>query len=192
MTLEENTQSMVSRVIENFKSPSFLMYIAIVALFVGIGYLIYVNYIAPRISPSWIANDEYDQKGKDGPGGSDAGGDDDPSESGGGSASKGQAQLYLFHTKWCPYCKKLWPIWDNVKTQLDRKVFNGFQLSFVEIDGDKQEADLNYFEAEFLKDAEKKKVDGFPSIYLIKENQVYEFEAQPTEDNLKEFVKSVL
>ena len=43
MTLEENTQSTVSRIIENFKSPSFLMYIAIVALFVGIGYLIYVN-----------------------------------------------------------------------------------------------------------------------------------------------------
>ena len=187
MTLEEKTQSTVSKVIENFKSPSFLMYIAIVALFVGIGYLIYVNYIAPRISPSWIANDEYDQKDPDEP-------TDTPADDGGasGSATKGQAQLYLFHTKWCPYCKKLWPIWDNVKTQLDRKIFNGFQLSFVEIDGDKQEADLNYFEAEFLKDAEKKKVDGFPSIYLIKENQVYEFEAQPTEDNLKEFVKSVL
>ena len=184
MTLEEKTQSTVSKIIENFKSPSFLMYIAIVALFVGIGYLIYVNYIAPRISPSWIANDEFDQKEKDEISLA-------PSESGGG-VTKGQAQLYLFHTKWCPYCKKLWPIWDNVKTQLDRKIFNGFQLSFVEIDGDKQEADLNYFEAEFLKDAEKKKVDGFPSIYLIKENQVYEFEAQPTEENLKEFVKSVL
>ena len=112
MTLEEKTQSTVSKVIENFKSPSFLMYIAIVALFVGIGYLIYVNYIAPRISPSWIANDEYDQKEPD---------DSPPADDGGasGSATKGQAQLYLFHTKWCPYCKKLWPIWDNVKTQLD-------------------------------------------------------------------------
>lgn len=191
MTLEEKTQSTVSKIIENFKSPSFLMYIAIVALFVGIGYLIYVNYIAPRISPSWIANDEFDQKEKDeislAPSESGGGGG-----GGGGSVTKGQAQLYLFHTKWCPYCKKLWPIWDNVKNELDRKIFNGFQLSFVEIDGDKQEADLNYFEAEFLKDAEKKKVDGFPSIYLIKENQVYEFEAQPTGENLKEFVKSVL
>ncbi|RZD40299.1 MAG: hypothetical protein CXT73_06695 [Methanobacteriota archaeon] len=169
MTLEENTQSMVSKVLENFKSPSFLMYIAVVALFVGIGYMIYVNYIAPRISPSWIANDEYDQ-----------GKVDDPPEEEGGSSSpseQGQAQLYLFHTNWCPYCKK---------------VFNGFQLSFVEIDGDKQEADLNYFEVEFLKSAEKKKVDGYPSIYMIKGDQVYEFEAAPSEDNLKEFVKAVL
>jgi thiol-disulfide isomerase/thioredoxin len=183
MPLEENTQSMVSKVLENFKSPSFLMYIAIVAIFVAIGYMIYINYIAPRISPSWIANDEYDQ-----------GKVDDPPEEGGSSSpsEKGQAQLYLFHTNWCPYCKKLWPIWDKVKADLDRKVFNGFQLSFVEIDGDKQEADLNYFEVEFLKSAEKKKIDGFPSIYMIKEDQVYEFEAAPTEDNLKEFVKSVL
>ena len=135
------------------------MYIAIVALFVGIGYLIYVNYIAPRISPSWIANDEYDQKEPDSTSSSESGGG-----GGGGSAIKGQAQLYLFHTKWCPYCKKLWPIWDNVKTQLDRKIFNGFQLSFVEIDGDKQEADLNYFEAEFLKDAEKK-IEELVKIY---------------------------
>jgi hypothetical protein len=88
--------------------------------------------------------------------------------------------------------KKLWPIWDKVKADLDRKVFNGFQLSFVEIDGDKQEADLNYFEVEFLKSAEKKKVDGYPSIYMIKGDQVYEFEAAPSEDNLKEFVKAVL
>ena len=133
-------------------------------------YLIYVNYIAPRISPSWIANDEFDQKEKD-----DEPSSDDPSESGGGSASKGQAQLYLFHTKRCPYCKKLWPIWDNVKNQLDRKIFNGFQLSFVEIDGDKQEADLNYFEAEFLKDAEKKKVDGSLEIPFLLEKYKFDY-----------------
>jgi len=192
MTLEENTQTTVSKIIDNFKSPSFLMYIAIVALFVGIGYMIYVNYIAPRISPAWIANDEYDQSNQsDGTeeSGSGAGPGPGPGPPG---EEKGQAQLYLFHTNWCPYCKKLWPIWDKVKESLDRKIFNGFQLSFVEIDGDKQEADLNYFEAEFLKSAEKKKIDGFPSIYMIKGDQVYEFEAAPTEENLKEFVKSVL
>ena len=45
--------------------------------------------------------------------------------------------------------------------------------------------------ANFLKDASKDKIDGYPSMYMVKDDQVIEFEAQPTEDTLTEFINDV-
>ena len=43
----------------------------------------------------------------------------------------------------------------------------------------------------FLKDS-RKKIDGYPTIILIKENEVIEFDANPTRENLEEFLQRTL
>ena len=40
--------------------------------------------------------------------------------------------------------------------------------------------------------ADKYKVDGYPTIKLVKGNQVIEYDAKPTLENLKEFLNSTL
>ena len=37
-----------------------------------------------------------------------------------------------------------------------------------------------------------KKIDGFPSIYMIKNDQVIEYEAKPNLEILKNFIESVV
>ena len=180
-----STKGLVENVMSTIKSPSFLLYAGIVLLFLGIGYYVYNYYILPRINPSWIANNEYlnqDAKEEVRPGPQPVQPEPEPTV----------ATVYLFHADWCPYSKKVFPTWNEVKDDMDNKIYNKHRVVFQEIDGDKQPQDLNFFEVEYLKNAEKKKIDGYPSIYLVKDGVVTEFDAEPTVDTLTEFIKSVL
>ena len=182
--VETGPKGFVQKVVDFVKNPSFLIYAAIVVLFLAIAYYLYYYYIIPRMYPSWVANNEFLRKGEE-----------EEEESGTPSQPAPQpnlASLYLFHADWCPYSKKIFPIWNTVKENMEQKIYNKWRLQFVEIDGDKQPQDLNFFEAEYLKNAEKKKIDGYPSIYLVKGEEVTEFDAEPTVETLTEFVNSVL
>ena len=66
---------------------------------------------------------------------------------------------------------------------------NGVTLSIKEIDGDKQSTELESFETKYL---DGKKVEGYPSIYMVKDDKVHEYDAKPNLDTLTEFIQSVL
>ena len=186
---ETGPKGFVQKVIKFIKNPSFLIYAAVVVLFLAIAYYLYYYYILPRMNPSWVANNEFlrgKEQDTDSPSSPTPDTPDQP------APQPGLASLYLFHADWCPYSKKIFPIWNTVKENMEQKIYNKWRLQFVEIDGDKQPQDLNFFEAEYLKNAEKKKIDGYPSIYLVKGEQVTEFDAEPTVETLTEFVNSVL
>ena len=36
------------------------------------------------------------------------------------------------------------------------------------------------------------KIEGFPTIKLLKDNKVYDFDAKPTKDNLNNFINTVV
>ena len=69
-----------------------------------------------------------------------------------------------------PYSKKVLPVWEELKEKYDRKVINKYSVVFKEYDGDKQEKDIDEISKRF-----KKKIDGYPTIILVKENEVIEF-----------------
>ena len=79
------------------------------------------------------------------------------------------------------------PIWDKLKEKYNRKKVNNYVVIFKELDGDKNEKDVDDFSKRF-----NKKIDGFPTIILIKQNEVIEFDAEPTEENLTAFIEKTL
>lgn len=96
------------------------------------------------------------------------------------SADK-DAELYMFVVDWCPHSKKAMPIWEELKEDYKGKQINGYNVQFILIDGE-QETGL----------ADKFKVDGYPTIKLVKENQVIEYDAKPSLDTLKQFLNTTL
>ena len=62
-----------------------------------------------------------------------------------------------------------------------------YAVTFIEYDGDKQEVDIEEFSKLY-----NKKIEGYPTIILVKDNEVIEFEAEPTLENLNEFIQSTL
>jgi thiol-disulfide isomerase/thioredoxin len=95
----------------------------------------------------------------------------------------------MFSVDWCPYSKKAKPVWKKLTDKYDGQEVNGVSLSVKEIDGDKQAQELENFESKYL---DGKKIDGYPSIYMVKDDKVVEYEAKPKLDTLTEFIQSVL
>jgi len=92
-----------------------------------------------------------------------------------------QVELLFFTVEWCPHSKKAIPVWEELKKEYNGTTYNGHKIVFVQIDGE-DNPDM----------ADKYKVEGYPTIKLVKGNQVIEYDAKPTIENLKEFLDSTL
>ena len=95
------------------------------------------------------------------------------------------AELILFYVDWCPHCKTAKPEWDKVKEQYQGKSINGYTILMTEHncteDSAGNEELLNRY-----------KIEGYPTIKLLKDNQIIEFDAKPTQDNLEQFLNTAL
>lgn len=160
--LGSNASSTVKNLLFNKK---FLIIIVLVAIFIGIAFYVYNYYIAPRINPDFVPNREFDEE------------------------DSGMAEIFFFAVDWCPYSKKAKPIWESVKKEYNNKKINNSILKFTEIDGEKNAKQLEAFENKYLNG---KKIDGYPTIYMVKDSNVIEYEAKPDGGILTEFINSVL
>ena len=164
MAAVETSASTIKNMIFNKK---FVIILFVVSIFIAVAFYVYTTYISPQMDPDYVPNREFTDMGE----------------------SDGNADLYFFSAEWCPYSKKARPIWNNIKKQYDGRAINNVNLRFVELDGEKDEKEMENFENKFLNG---KKIDGFPSIYLVKNDQVIEYEAKPNAEILKQFIESVL
>lgn len=153
-------QPLMTRTMDMVKSPRIWMILIIGVIISVAGYWVYQKYVAPRMSPSYVANKEFIQ-------GSEA------------SSNTQEAEVILFYTTWCPACKKAKPIWNQVKEELNGKELNGKQIIFREVDCDKEEAL-----------ADKFNIEGYPTIKMVVNGNVIEYDARPDTDTLIEFIQT--
>ena len=151
------------------KSKKFVIIIVLIAIFIGAAIFVYNKYVAPKLNPKFIENREFTTEG--------------PSSS--------DATLYFIYATWCPHSKKVIKHWEKLKNQYDFKIVNrpvkNYAVTFIEYDGDKQENEIEEFSKLY-----NKKIEGYPTIILVKENEVIEFEAEPSLENLNEFIQTTL
>jgi thiol-disulfide isomerase/thioredoxin len=105
-----------------------------------------------------------------------------PAPDGIGANDDNVAQLYLFKVDWCPHCKTAKPVFDEVETELNgRQINDKYTVVFKTVDCE-GEPDM----------ADKFKIEGFPTIKLVKDGQVIEYDAKPDKEKIKEFLETVL
>ena len=97
----------------------------------------------------------------------------------GGETGGNNVDLYFFYTNWCPHCKKAMPVWKNFKAEMENKTVKGRQINFLEVDCEKDKQLADEFN-----------VKGYPTIKLVKDNQVIEYDAKPDVDTLREFLNT--
>lgn len=97
-----------------------------------------------------------------------------PSHEGFNSDTK---SLVLFYAPWCPHCKSLLPIWDN----LQEKHKSSGQVQIGKVDCDKNE-----------EEAKKHGIQGYPTIILFKQGKkVATFdEADRSQEAIEKFLES--
>jgi thiol-disulfide isomerase/thioredoxin len=97
----------------------------------------------------------------------------------------GQAEIILFYVDWCPHCKTAKPIWEQIKSEYSNKTVNGYQVTFTEVNCTNESPDVEAL-------VEKYKIEGYPTIKLLKGDQVIDFEAKPTVSTLTQFLNTAL
>ena len=138
------------------------MIIVAVLLFGVLGYYIYSNYVSNKT----LYNADRDNI--------------DPNQ-----LSNKSANLMLFYVDWCPHCKTAKPEWDNLKSEYEGKIINGYTLSFTEYNCTTESP-----ETEELMN--KYKIEGYPTVKLLKDNQIVEYDAKPTKSTMEQFLHTVL
>jgi thiol-disulfide isomerase/thioredoxin len=96
------------------------------------------------------------------------------------------AEIMLFTVDWCPHCKTAKPIWNDLKQEYNNTLVNGYTVTFTEINC----TEPTTSEVEALLD--KYKIEGYPSIKLIKDNQIIEYDAKPSRETLIQFLDTSL
>ena len=143
----------------------FLIIIVVSAILIAAALWVYTTYIVPKLQPSFVPNKEFIPQGED----------------------VTQADLYFFCVDWCPHCKAAKPALAAVKDKYENEKINGVQVTFHFVNGEKEESSVTDFEKKY-----NVKIDGFPTIYLVKGEQVIEYDAKPNEKTLTEFLHTTL
>ena len=165
----EQSTSLFSKVGNFLKNPWTILYVLLsLGIFISLGYYVYYYYVKPQVKPTYVDNKELVNDNND---------------------KNKNAYMYLFSAEWCPHCKELckdYGVWQKMKKNNDLKKINNYNVIYVDVNGD-DEKRVAEFEKEY-----NVKIDGFPSIYLVKDDQIVEFDANPTEDSLNQFLSTVI
>jgi hypothetical protein len=185
------------------KNNNMFIIIILIAIFLGIAFLIFTYFVQPALNSTYVANNEYQQFDPEKKDWSKHIGGGKPATGAAGDSTKQinlVCEIYLFYADWCPYSKTLKAEngpWEKLKEAYEdgKKINNtSYILKYIEINGDTDANAIESFESRELSNAKgiKKKIDGYPSIYLKKDDQIIEYEAEPSFNGLDQFIKSVI
>jgi thiol-disulfide isomerase/thioredoxin len=163
----ENTTSLFSKIKiagSRMSSTTWIILAAII-IFIIFAVVYYYYYIAPKIKASYKPNSEQVTDGS--------------------SSSQGEAELLFFYADWCPHCKAAKPIWNDLKAEYQNKTINGYQVIFTEVDCSTETPEVEKMMNQY-------NVEGYPTIKLLKDGQVIEYDAKPSKETLTQFLNTVL
>lgn len=109
----------------------------------------------------------------------------DPNVGSGKNNGTNKAELLFFYADWCPHCKAAKPIWNDLKTEYEDKLINGYQIVFTEVDCSEETSEVEKMMNQY-------NIEGYPTIKLLKDGQVIEYDAKPSKDVLINFLNTVL
>jgi len=95
------------------------------------------------------------------------------------------AELLFFFADWCPHCKTAKPIWSDLQAQYENKTINGYKVIFTEVNCSEETAEVDKMMNQY-------NIEGYPTIKLLKDGQVIEYDAKPSKDTLNQFLNTVL
>ena len=94
----------------------------------------------------------------------------------------GQESIVLFYADWCGHCKKFMPQWDSLSSSINE---SNKKVKMMKVNCSKPSE--NEKQAQLM---EKYKVQGYPTIIKVKNNQAQEYNGKRTKEDLEKFINS--
>lgn len=158
--------SVFSRVMSagaNVSSNTWII-IGVIILFIIVALVYYFYYISPSLKPKYSHNSEKKTNN---------------------SKNGNTAELLFFFANWCPHCKAAKPIFNDLKEEYENKTINGYTILFTEIDCSEESAEVEKLMNQYT-------VEGYPTIKLLKDDQIIEYDAKPSKEILIKFLNTAL
>jgi thiol-disulfide isomerase/thioredoxin len=96
-----------------------------------------------------------------------------------------EVNILFFHVDWCPHCKKALPAWNTFKQQYDGKEVNGYVIKCVDMDCTTESSEV-------ARAINTYKIESYPTIKMVKDEQTIEFDSKITTSSLEQFVNTML
>jgi len=163
--LNTESSSIFSRVMSagSNMSTNTILLIAGVLFLIAVGIFYYYYYVAPSLKPKYYPNSEQGPVDRTGK----------------------TAELLFFYADWCPHCKAAKPIWNDIKSEYENKTINGYKVMFTEVDCSEETSEVEKLMNQY-------NIEGYPTIKLVKDGQVIEYDAKPSKETLTKFLNTVL
>jgi|AntAceMinimDraft_18_1070375.scaffolds.fasta_scaffold57734_2 thiol-disulfide isomerase/thioredoxin len=162
-TLQTGQTSGIVNTIKSKMTPMVIGITIFGICLIGVSIYYYFKYVAPKLSPTYNAGTGVDS----------------------GPAGSNQAEIILFYVDWCPHCKTAKPEWEKVRDKYQGQQINGYVVTFTEVNCTNETAEVSQM-------IEKYSIEGYPTIKLLKDDEIIEFDAKPTKDTLSQFLTTVL
>jgi thiol-disulfide isomerase/thioredoxin len=146
-------------------SNTTLYIILAILLFSIVAFYYYYYYLLPNLKTKYVSNNELVNKED--------------------MENNNPVDLMLFYVDWCPHCKTAKPVWDDLKSEYDNKTIKGRRVIFTEINCTEETAEVE-------KMIEKYDIKEYPTIKLLKDGQIIEYDAKPTKELILQFLNSVV
>lgn len=95
------------------------------------------------------------------------------------------ATMYFFYTTWCPHSLTAIPEWEKIVDKYSENSVNSYNIKFIDVDCTKETVEIENM-------INKYNVEGYPTIVMIKDDQVIEFDAKVKYENIEKFLVTVL
>ena len=147
----------------NLNTTTIMIIIAVI-IFLALACFYYFYSIAPQMKAKYQPNSEHVSSD---------------------SYNGNDAELLFFFADWCPHCKTAKPIWNDLKSEYQNKTVNGYHIVFTEVNCSEETAEVEKMMNQYS-------VEGYPTIKLLKDGQIIEYDAKPSKETLTQFLNTVL
>lgn len=97
--------------------------------------------------------------------------------------------IYYFTVDWCPYCKNSKDDWANFAANYNGRVMNGFTITCKDVNCTDPKSKHPDDVQEYI---DKYDIIGYPTVKMVKNGKVIDFDAKVTNVSLTKFVETIV
>jgi thiol-disulfide isomerase/thioredoxin len=93
--------------------------------------------------------------------------------------------IYFFNVDWCPHCKTAKPEWEKFAKLYEGKEKGEYVIKCVNYNCTDETSEVT-------QTINKYNIDSYPTVKMVKDGQIIDFDAKITRDHLEQFVETMV